>query len=55
MKNRKVLREKILKGIQLAVDNLIKEAKENDDYIVIAQGNKIVKIKARKLKNSSAK
>jgi hypothetical protein len=50
-----VLHNKIIKGVKLAVKKLIKERQENDDYIIIAQGDKIVKIKARKLKNGSAK
>lgn len=53
MKKRKALREKILKGVQKAIDNLILERQQNDDYLIVARGNKIVKIKARKLKQKA--
>lgn len=50
MKNRKALREKILKGIQIAIDNLISASKKNDGYIVVSENGKVIKIKARDLK-----
>lgn len=50
MKNEKQIREKILKGIKLAIKKLIASSKKNDDYLVLSQNGKIVKVKARDLK-----
>lgn len=52
MKNRKKLREKIFKGVQLAIEKLIALSAKNDDSLVFYQDGKIIKIKARKLKQS---
>lgn len=52
MRDRNVLREKILKGVKLAIKKLIAVSQQNDDYLVFYQNGKIVKIKARKLKQS---
>jgi hypothetical protein len=50
MESNKVLSAKILKGVQLAIKKLLKEARENDDTLVISQNGKVVHIKARKFK-----
>ena len=49
-KSDKILHEKIIKGAKLAVERLIEESKKNDDYLVFSENGKIVKVKARKLK-----
>ena len=51
MKDRKELREKILKGIQLAIEKLITVSIKNDEDLVIYKDGRIMKIKARDLKN----
>ena len=50
MKNRKELREKILKGIRIAVNKLISTSKENDGYLVLSQNGRVIKVKAREIK-----
>jgi len=50
MKNQKKLREKIFKGVQLAIEKLIALSAKNDDSLVFYQDGKIMKIKARELK-----
>jgi hypothetical protein len=44
------LRNKIMSGVQKAVDKVIKMSQNNDEEIVISQNGKVVKIKARDLK-----
>ena len=50
MKNRNDLREKIMKGIHLAIEKLIATSLKNDDYLVYSENGKIVRVKARELK-----
>jgi hypothetical protein len=50
VKSRKALREKILKGLDMAFEKLVKERRENDDYLIFSENGKIVKVKARKIK-----
>ena len=50
MKNKKELREKIMKGITVAVERLIESIVKNDGYIVLSENGKVVRIKARNLK-----
>jgi hypothetical protein len=50
MLSNRVLHIRALKGIRLAVEKVIKEAQEKDDYLVFSKNGKIVRIKARKLK-----
>jgi hypothetical protein len=49
MESNRVLREKIMKGMRLAINRLIEERQKTDDYLIISENGKIVKIKARKL------
>ena len=51
MKNRKKLSEKIFKGVQLAIKKMIALSAKNDDFLVLYQNNKIVRIRARDLKH----
>jgi hypothetical protein len=44
------LSEKILRGVQLAIERLVKERQLTDDYLVISENGKVVKIKAREIK-----
>ncbi len=53
MESNKILREKIMKGMRLAIDRLIEERQKTDDYLIVSRNGKIVKIKARKLKRLS--
>lgn len=50
MKNKKELREKIMKGISLAIAKLIETTRQNDGYLVFSENGKIIRIKARDLK-----
>lgn len=50
MKNRKELREKILKGITIAIEKLIALSQKNDDSLVLYRDGKIICVKARELK-----
>ena len=49
------LREKILRGVQLAIEKLIKERQLTDDCLVIAENGKVMKIKAREINNDTRK
>ena len=40
-----------MKGLDIAYAKLLKEAQEKDEYLVFSENGKIVKVKARKLKN----
>ena len=46
----KPIREKITKGIELAVQRLIERTKKEDGELVIYKEGKVVRIKARDLK-----
>lgn len=50
MKTSNKLREKILKGIKLAIEKLILVSQQNNDYLVLWDNGKIVKVKASSLK-----
>lgn len=50
MINRVELRNKIYKGVKLAIDRLIEERAKNDDYLIISRNGKIVKVPAKELK-----
>ena len=52
MKNEKLLGEKIMKGVRLAVKKLIIVSQQNDDYLVISKNGKVIRIKARDLKTT---
>ncbi|MCW5910547.1 MAG: hypothetical protein KIT62_05705 [Cyclobacteriaceae bacterium] len=43
--------EKITEGVKLAIDRLIEKTKKEDGELVISQGGKIVRVKARSLKS----
>ena len=43
------LREKILKGIQISFEKLVKEKAKNDDELVFSEDGKIVRIKAKEI------
>ena len=45
----KELREKIIKGIELAIERLIESSKEKDESLVVVQDGKVMKVKAREL------
>lgn len=50
MINEKELQKKILCGIKKAIDKLITVSQQNDDYLVISENDKIVRVRARDLK-----
>jgi len=41
------LREKILKGIQISFEKLVKEKAKNDEELIFEENGKIVRIKAK--------
>ena len=51
MNNKKIieLREKILKGIELAVEKLIRSKQKNNEEMVFSKDEKIIFIKAKDL------
>ena len=49
----KVMRDKIVKGIDLAYERLLIEKQKDDSELVFSQNGKIVKIKARDLVNGN--
>lgn len=51
--NVKDLRAKILQGLDLAYSRLLTSKQKDDAELVISRNGKIVKIKARELKQSS--
>jgi urease accessory protein UreE len=42
--------EKITDGVKLAIDRLVEKTKKEDGDLVISQGGKIVRVKARDLR-----
>ena len=44
-----ILTEKILKGIQISFDKLVKEKAKNDEELIFEENGKIVRIKAKDL------
>lgn len=44
------LRDKIMRGAQLAVDRMIEKAKINDESLVFSKNGKVEIVKARSLK-----
>ena len=46
-----VMRNKIIKGIELAYERLLIEKQKDDSELVFSQNGKIVKVKARDLIN----
>ena len=46
----KILRNKIMKGLQLAFQKLLDISKKNDDELVIYKDDKIIKVKAKDIK-----
>jgi hypothetical protein len=53
MNNKKIieLREKILKGIELAFEKLIVTKQRNNGYFVFSKNGKVITVKANELKN----
>ena len=49
----KVMRDKIVKGVDLAFERLLIEKQKDDSELVFSQNGKIVKIKARDLVNGN--
>ena len=45
-----ILKEKFIRGANLAVERLIERTKKEDGYLVFSKDGKIVRIKARDLK-----
>jgi len=52
---RSELADKIIAGIQFAHEKLLEEAIKNDDYLVISHKGKIVRMKAKKIKEQLEK
>ena len=48
-----VMRNKIIKGIELAYERLLIEKQKDDSELVFSQNGKIVKVKARDLINQN--
>ena len=46
------IRDKVLKGCQLAIERLLEQKRKSNSYIVISDNGKIIKIKASDLKES---
>jgi len=44
--------DKITEGVKLAIQRLIERTKKEDGYLVISKDGKVVRIKARDLKNN---
>lgn len=44
------IRDKVLKGGQLAIQRLLDRKKRDNGYVVVSQGGKVVKIAAKDLK-----
>jgi len=42
-----ILREKILKGIQISFEKLVKEKAKNDEELIFSENGEIVRIKAK--------
>ncbi len=38
------IRDKILKGTQLAIDRLLEKKRKEDSYVVISENGKVVKV-----------
>ncbi len=48
------IRDKILKGTQLAIDRLLEKKRRENSYVVISEIGKVVKVKAADIDNSSS-
>jgi hypothetical protein len=46
----KILRENIIRGIELSYERLLASKQKNDEELVFSKDGKIVKVKARDLK-----
>jgi len=44
-----ILREKILKGIQISFEKLVKEKARDDEELIFSENGQIVRIKAKEL------
>ena len=44
--------DKITEGVKLAIQRLIERTKKEDGYLVISRDGKVVRVKARDLKNN---
>ena len=42
-----IIREKILKGLQISFEKLVKEKAKNDEELVFSENDKIVRVKAK--------
>jgi hypothetical protein len=49
VKSKRAIRDKIMKGLELAYEKLLNETAERDGYLVVSENGKIVKVKAKKL------
>jgi hypothetical protein len=49
-KENNILRNKIMKGIQLAIKKLIDISKKNDEELIVYKNGKIVSVKAKNIK-----
>ncbi len=49
LSDRQELREKIYRGVKSAVDKLIAARAKDDDYLIISENGKIVKVPAKTL------
>ena len=49
MENKIELRNKIIIGIRMAIEKLIASSAKNDEYLVISQNGKIVRVPAKEL------
>ena len=41
------IKNKVLQGTQLAINNLIERKRKEDGYLVVSQNGKVVKLRAR--------
>lgn len=48
------IKDKVLKGCQLAIDRLLEQKRKTNSYIVISDNGKVTKIKAKDLDRKSS-
>ena len=48
------IKDKVLKGCQLAIDRLLEQKRKTNSYIVISDNGKVTKIKATDLERKSS-
>ncbi len=49
-KKKDLIEEKLMKGTRLAIKELIKEKKKNNEYLIVSRNGKVEKIRARSIK-----